>query len=232
MRRAGQKMEGIAGGEQQPASEGPMAQETGAGRAGEAALGGCGDASTVHGMAGELFQLASLLIGEQTRALRLIESSLATMEIDPCADPEAAREQARACVVRAALSQLALDEPAAFMARSMPLAHDPCIQDDDLAAAGVTQSQLHSWLEQDGRQEVRRGLRSWLEELPLAQRTIFVQRAVLGQGNEATAHLLREAGGTEAAGWTPEHVGESFRRALCSLANSLAHAPAADPLPA
>ena len=195
--------------------------------------GGCGDPGTVQGMAAELFQLASLLVGEEDRALQLIESSLASMAIDPCLDPEAAKEQARARVVRGALLSLSAAEPAAFSIVSIAgAAHTPCIQDDDLQAAGITPTQLRSWLEQQGRPELKRGLRAWLEELPLVQRTIFVQRAVLGQGNEAAASLLREAGGADAAGWTPQTVGEAFRQALCSLANSLAHAPVMDALPA
>ena len=193
----------------------------------------CGDAGAVQGMAVELFQLASLLIGNEGGALQLIERSLATMEIDPCRDPEAAKEQARACVVRGALAELSAAQPGAF--RSAPAGaagYAPCVQDDDLQAAGITPAQLRLWLEQQGKPELRRGLRTWLEELPVVQRAIFVQRAVLGQGNEAAASLLREAGGAEASGWTPQIVGESFRQALCSLANSLAHAPAADAVPA
>ncbi len=187
----------------------------------------------MQGMAMELFQLASLLVGDQGKALGMIESSLATMEIDPCLDPALAREQARSRVVHAALTQLAAEQPAAFRTDdSAAGAADPCIQDDDLQAAGITPAQLRGWLEQQGKPELRRGLREWLEELPLLQRAIFVQRAVLGQGNDTAAHLLREAGGTEASGWTAERVSGTFRRALCSLANSLAHAPAAEPLPA
>ncbi len=193
----------------------------------------CGDAGAVQGMAVELFQLASLLIGNEGGALQLIERSLATMEIDPCRDPEAAKEQARSRVVRGALAELSAAQPGAF--RSAPtgaVGYAPCVQDDDLQAAGITPAQLRLWLEQQGKPELRRGLRTWLEELPVVQRAIFVQRAVLGQGNEAAASLLREAGGAEAGEWTPQIVGESFRQALCSLANSLAHAPALDAVPA
>jgi len=193
----------------------------------------CGDAGAVPGMAAELFQLASLLVGDGDRALSLIERSLATMEIDPCLNPVLAREQARACIVRDSLAELALEQPAAFDTHATgSMEHDPCIQDDDLQAAGITPVQLRSWLEQQAKPELRRGLRDWLEELPLVQRAIFVQRAVLGQGNEAAATLLRETGGPQAKGWTSQNVSDTFRQALCSLANSLAHAPAAEALPA
>ncbi len=194
---------------------------------------GCGEAGAVQGMAAELFQLASLLVGDENRALQLIETSLATMAIDPCLDPEAAREQARARVVHGALAMLSQAQPGAFShVVELDAQHAPCVQDDDLQAAGITPAQLRAWLEQQEKPELRRGLRAWLEDLPLVQRTIFVQRAVLGQGNEAAASLLREAAGREAGGWTPQRVSEVFRQALCSLASALAHAPTADAVPA
>ena len=66
-------------------------------------------------------------------------------------------------------------------------------------------------------------LRGWLEHLPLAQRVVFVERAVLGQDNASTAQNLRAGGGESAAGWTADKVSEVFRQALCSLASSLVH---------
>jgi hypothetical protein len=192
----------------------------------ERANDGCGDASAVVGMAAELFQLASLLVGEENRALRLIESSLSSMEIDPCLNTEAAREQTRGQVVRGALRQLAAEEPGAFSTQTTPGTEaNPCIQDDDLESAGITPAQLRSWVDEGDRPELRSGLRAWLENLPAVQRVVFVQRAVLGQGNEAAADLLRESGGEQARGWTPKNVSQTFRLALCSLANSLVHAP-------
>ncbi len=191
------------------------------------ATSGCGEASAVQGIAVELFQLASLLVGDEAKALELIEHSIATMEIDPCIDPEAARTQARTRVTREALTRLVAAEPAMFAHGVQPaLAHSPCIQDDDLQAAGLTPAELRSWIESQGKPE----LRKWLEGLPVAQRAIFVQRAVLGQGNEAAASLLREAGG--AHGWTAEGVSGVFRQALCSLANLLVHAPGVEAVPA
>lgn len=196
------------------------------------AEGGCGDRGAVQGMAAELFELASLLVGDEDRALRSIEGALASMEIDPCLNPETAKEQARASVVRSALMELAGEHPAALATAEAPVGENPCIQDDDLEAAGVTQNQLREWLRAQEKPELRKGLRAWLEGLPVAQRAIFVQRAVLGQGNEAAASLLRETGGEAAGGWTSQRVSQTFRLALCSLANSLAHAPAGDALPA
>ena len=191
--------------------------------------GGCGDPGAVGGMAVELFQLASLLVGEEATAMRLVEDALASLAIDPCLEPEQAREQTRRAVVRTALVQMASAQPAAFASRAAAPEHDPCVQDDDLLAAGVTQEDLRLWLDaQPGSGTgLRSGLRGWIEELPPAQRVVFVQRAVLGQGNEAAATLLCEAGGEGARDWTPQTVSQTFRQALCSLANALAHAPGA-----
>jgi hypothetical protein len=192
-------------------------------RADNMAETGCGDPAVVPGMATELFQLASLLVGSEERALTTIESALSTMQIDPCLDPESARQQARLGVVRSALQTLAAEHPASLATiYADPAASGPCIQDDDLAGAGITEAQMRDW---QGSAGLQKGLRDWLESLPVAQRAVFVQRAVLGQGNEAAANLLREAGGSSAAGWASQDVSQTFRVALCSLANSLAHAP-------
>lgn len=181
----------------------------------------------VQGMAAELFQLASLLVGDGPSAAPLIESSLSNMEIDPCLDPEAAREQARTHVVRAALGLLAAQSPAEFAARTEGDIGSSCIEDDDLLAAGVSPAQLRGWLEGQGNGELRRELRQWLESLSPLQRVVFVQRAVLGLGNETVARKLDDASGkSNTPQWTAQGVSGVFRQALCSLANSLAHAPA------
>ena len=196
-------------------------------------MGGCGNEGAVSEIAVELFQLASLLVGSTGQALPLIEHALGRIEADPCLDPELAREEARRSVVREALRHLAAEQPAAFASQDAEgSGAAACVEDDDLQAAGISAAQLGQWLNEQGEGDLGRGPRVWLEGLPVAQRAVFVQRAVLRQGNEAAAHLLREAGGTEAKGWTPEKVSGLFRQALCSLANSLAHVPALSVVPA
>ncbi len=186
--------------------------------------GDCGEASAVGGMAEELFHLASLLVGDSGNALPVIEQALATVEIDPCLDPVEARQQARRAVVRTAIARLKAEQPAAFTgAADSGQGSDPCVQDADLQAAGVSAEDLRVWLGAHGGAALKSPARAWLEQLPAAERAVFVQRAVLGQGNEAAASLLREAAGAE--GWTGERVAGVFRRALCSLADALAHAP-------
>jgi DNA-directed RNA polymerase specialized sigma24 family protein len=179
----------------------------------------------VQGTALELFQLAALLLGDQDEAVRLVEETMARTEIDPCADPASARRQARQQVLEGALGRLRQTDPASFaVSGDAAAANNVCVEDEDLSAAGISHAQLTEWLASEGRQD----LRDWLRALPAAQRAVFVQRAVLGQGNVATAEAFQASApasdGKGGAGWwTPQAVGELYRLALCSLANSLAH---------
>jgi DNA-directed RNA polymerase specialized sigma24 family protein len=171
----------------------------------------------------ELYQLAALMLGDEADALSLVEQTVSQAEIDPCEQAEAAVDVARRQLIAAAVVKMKQADPAAFVAPagSSSNEHDICIQDDDLSAAGITPAELAQMVSGAGRDE----LRVWLEKLPLAQRAIFVQRAVLGWDNGATAETL-------GAGWQPQQVSDVFRQALCSLANSLVHSATANKIPA
>lgn len=182
--------------------------------------GGCGDASLVQGAAAELFQLASLLMSDQGEAISLVEETLATVEIDPCLDPPTARKLTQQQVLALGLARLRELDPGSF-AGVPGTGAAVCVEDEPLSAAGISHAQLSEWLASEGRQDMR----AWLAALPGAQRAIFVQRAVLGQGNAAVAEAL-DASSSGAAPWSSLAVGEMYRLALCSLANSLAHSPA------
>jgi len=95
-----------------------------------------------------------------------------------------------------------------------------CIDDNDLDAAGVATEELERMIAGPDRDRVR----SWLESLPTAMRTIFVLRAVAGFTTSETAGLLREHGGPDASGWSEDAVRELFRQGLCSLASQVLHA--------
>ncbi len=181
--------------------------------------GGCGNASVVQETAAELFQLAALLMSDQVQAVALVEETLASVEIDPCLDPPAARLLGRQQVLTLGLARLRQLDPGSFL--GVPGSSSPlCVEDEDLGAAGISKAQLAEWLATEGRQD----LRDWLAALPGAQRAIFVQRALLGEGNVAVARAL-DASADGSPSWTPLAVGEMYRLALCSLANSLAHSP-------
>jgi DNA-directed RNA polymerase specialized sigma24 family protein len=186
---------------------------------------GCSDA-LVEDTAVKLFQTAALLLGSGDEAVRLVEETMANVEVDPCAGGGNATTTLQNELVEAAIRQLSQREPDSFAVAEAGSGNALCIEDDDLSAAGITSSQLNQLLEDDGRNQ----LRNWLEHLPAAQRAIFVGRAMLGQDNAATAERLRLAGGEKAAGWTAGRVSDVFRQALCSLANSLAHSRAAIPV--
>jgi DNA-directed RNA polymerase specialized sigma24 family protein len=183
---------------------------------------GCSE-FVVQDTAAKLFQAAALLVGDETEAVNLVEATLAGVEVDPCADADRAQVLVQDHLVQAAIRRLSQREPGSFaVSDETGPATASCIEGDDLTSAGVSQAQLEYLLEGDGRNQ----LRDWLEHLPAAQRAIFVERAMLGQDNAATAESLRVNGGEGAAGWTPAKVGEVFRHALCSLATSLVHSRA------
>jgi len=170
----------------------------------------------------ELYQLAALMLGNESEALNLVESTVAQVEVDPCAEEKAGVDAARHHLIEAGVARMKQLDPQAFIA---PAPDDgpvvSCIEDDDLSAAGISPSQMAELIGGAGRGD----LRVWLEKLPLAQRAIFVQRAVLGWDNGATAASLNTGAGVKST-WSAQQISELFRQALCSLANSLVHSEA------
>lgn len=176
----------------------------------------------------ELFQVAALMLGSEADALNLVEQTVSQVEIDPCAQAEVTTAEVRRQLVEAAVARMQQSNPQAFLAPpASDQGSDTCIEGDDLSSAGITQAELAELLGGTGRDEMR----AWLERLPLAQRAIFVQRAVLGWDNEATAKTLKPAS-NPGAGWQPRQVSDVFRQALCSLATSLVHSATAHKVPA
>jgi DNA-directed RNA polymerase specialized sigma24 family protein len=167
----------------------------------------------------ELYQIAALMMGDEARAVEVVETAVAKTNVDPCAEAEASVQAARVNLVEAAVARLNQADPEAFDAPAVEGGSGGCIEDDDLASAGISASQLARMLTGPG----RRVLRDWLNQLSAAQRTIFVERAVLGWDNAAAAASLSKAA---ARSWQPRQVSDVFRQALCSLANSLVHAAA------
>lgn len=173
---------------------------------------------TAQSVAAELYQLAALLMGGGHQAAELVEAAIAGAQIDPCAEAEASIHGARLQLVEAAVRRLSQADSRAFDTPASAPAGG-CIEDDDLAAAGVSAGELARMVRDPGRGV----LRDWLNRLPVAQRVVFVVRAILGWDNAAAASALSRAA---ARPWQPGQVSELFRQALCSLASSLAHASA------
>lgn len=161
----------------------------------------------------ETWRFAALMLGSETEALRLIESTVASVEIDPCADPSAAGTLVRERVLDAALAIMHGHDPASFSA--FPVSSpSSCLEDE--SADPLSGAELAELVSGTGRSR----LREWLNRLTQAQRAVFVQRAVLGQDNAATARAINRF--SRPAVWTPDAIGRLFRQALCSLASSLA----------
>ena len=178
----------------------------------------CDDSALVESAARELYQTAALFVGDETEAIHLVEQTVASVEMDPCSDGEAARAAASSDLVRRALARVAALEPA----RMHPSASTDlggCVETDDLSAAGVTRQQLDDLL----RSAERTRMRQWLEGLGPVERSVFVLRAVMGRSGAEAAQLLHEATGDL---WTEGPVGGAYRAALCSLATALVHSAA------
>ena len=183
--------------------------------------GDCQDArAKVHEAAGELYQIAALMMGDEAQAVELVEATVSDTRIDPCTEADASVKAARQTLVESAVARLTKADPGSFDAPvTIHQASGHCIDEDDLASAGISASQLARMM--SGPERGR--LREWLNRLPVVQRAIFVERAILGWDNAAAAKSLSRAAARD---WQPEQVSELFRQALCSLATSLVHAAA------
>lgn len=176
----------------------------------------CSDAVlTAEHAALEMFQFAALMLGSETEALRLVESTVADVDIDPCADPAAAEGLVRKRVLDGALAIMHRHDPASFANVPTPDPCAPCIEDDETAP--LTGAEISDLVAKAGPGR----LRAWLDRLSQAQRAVFVQRAVLGQDNAATATAINRF--ARPSIWTAEAVSSLFRQALCSLASALVH---------
>jgi len=163
----------------------------------------------------EMYRLAALLLGSESEALRLVESSVAGVDVDPCADPCAARGLVQDRVLEGALAILHHQDPNSFVEVPATAAVSSCLDDEPASLSGAEISDLMAGAG-------RNRLREWLGRLSHAQRAVFVQRALLGRTNADTARAINRF--SRPSIWTPEAVGRLFRQALCSLASSLVHA--------
>ena len=168
-------------------------------------------------IAAGLYSLASMLVGEGEQSARLVEEAISSAQVSPCADPQEARLSSRRTLSAAALELLAQRDPGSLAAPEGLAPATTCIDDDDLASAGISTEELASMIGGPERDRVRK----WLESLPTWMRAVFVLRAVAGFTAAETAELLQTHVRPQAATWTPEAVREVFRQGLCSLASQL-----------
>ena len=168
-------------------------------------------------VAAGLYSLASMLVGEGEQSVRLVEAAIAAAQVSPCTDPQEAWQSSRRALGAAALEMLAQRDPGSLAAPEGLTPASICIEEDDLAAAGISTEELGGMIAGPERDRVR----EWLEGLPTWMRTVFVLRAVAGFNATETAEFLKAHGGAQAAAWTPEAAREVFRQGLCSLASQL-----------
>lgn len=173
-------------------------------------------------IAAGLYSLASMLVGEGEESVRLVEEAVANAEFSACGDPAQGRQSSRRTLAKAALRLLASRKPGCLDAPDGPAPAGTCIEDDDLASAGISAEELEHMIGGPDRDRVRK----WLAGLPTTLRTVFVLRAVAGFTAAETAGLLQENGGPKAAAWSQEAVRAVFRQGLCSLASQLIHSSA------
>jgi DNA-directed RNA polymerase specialized sigma24 family protein len=178
----------------------------------------CTDSASFELVARELYQTAALFVGDEGEAMQLVEQTVANIEMDPCADGDAARSAASHALIQRALGRVAALRPAQ-MHPSAAADLGGCVETDDLSAAGITREQLEGLLAGSDRTRMRQ----WLESLGPVERSVFVLRAVLGRNGSESAQLLRQTTGDS---WTETHVGGAYRAALCSLTSSLVHSAA------
>lgn len=176
---------------------------------------GCDDSAQIENAARELYRTAALFVGDEGEAIRLVEDTVASVEMDPCADGEAAQSAATNDLVQRALARLAVLRPVE-MHPSTGAELGGCVDTDDLSSAGVSRRQLDELLAGSN----GASMRQWLEGLGPVERSVFVLRAVLGRSGTDSAHALAQATGDA---WTESNVGGAYRSALCSLASSLVH---------
>jgi DNA-directed RNA polymerase specialized sigma24 family protein len=178
----------------------------------------CNESALFESAARELYQTAALFVGDENEATQLVEQTVAGVEMDPCADADAARSAASHDLVQRALARVAALR-SAQMHPSATADLGGCVETDELSAAGVTREQLEDLL--SGANRTR--MRQWLEGLGPVERSVFVLRAMLGRTGAESEQLLQQATGDP---WTEAHVGGAYRAALCSLASALVHSAA------
>lgn len=174
-------------------------------------------------IAAALYSLASMLVGEGEDSIHLVETAIANVEISACEDAEQARASSRRILVAHALELLERRQPGCLAAPAQPATSTGCIEDDDLAAAGISRQQLEAMMAGPDRDKVR----TWLNSLPVESRVIFTLRAVAGFTSPETAQLLVAHAGPAASAWTDDSVRDTFRQGLCSIASQLIQATTA-----
>ena len=90
----------------------------------------------------EMYQFAALMLGDEAAALSLVENTVASVDVDPCADPAAAKGLVRERVLDGALEAMQRQDPAAFAEVPAALQGGGCIEDDAVPLSGAEIAEL------------------------------------------------------------------------------------------
>jgi hypothetical protein len=170
-------------------------------------------------IAAELYNLASMLVGEGEDGARLVETAIATAELPNCHDPVEGNKSCLRALSAAALEMIEQNSPGSLAAPKDLAPAGVCIDEEDLKVASAAREEFERMIAGPDRERVRK----WLSGLSAAVRTVFVLRAVAGFTAAEIAGLLATHGGPQAAGWTEGMASQYFYRGLCSLASQLIH---------
>lgn len=171
-------------------------------------------------IAGKLYNLAAMLVGEGELCARLVERAIADSEVSICESLHAAQQSSIRVLCREAVAELASRDPENFAVPQIKPKHGCCLSDEEQKAAEVAPEALEALLSGPERARVR----AWLDQLPVVARTVFVLRTIAGLSVAETAEILIAQGGPKAAGWQQESVHEAFRAGLCPLTAHLLQA--------
>jgi DNA-directed RNA polymerase specialized sigma24 family protein len=177
----------------------------------------------INRIAADLYNLASMLVGEGEQSAGVVETAIAAAEVSCGQDSASRQRNYYQALSTAAISLIAQRAPDSLAAPESLTPSSVCIEEDELDAAGISSEELNYLIGGPDRDRVR----SWLSGLPPVPRTVFVLRAVAGFTPAETALLLQTHGGSLAAKWSTEAVREAFRQGLCSLASQLIHSSTA-----
>ncbi len=185
----------------------------------------------VDQVAGELYQLAALLLGDQDAAVTVVEESLASVQADPCVDEQAALREIRSRVVECALARMEAATPGALHAG--PATEQVCCEwkaEEQAPAPVADANSAQPWILASGSEAIVRRphtlqMRTWLEALAPATRAVFVLRGLLRYDDTRAADLLSRERSGAAYRWTAREVKRTYQDALCALGNLLTAQP-------
>ena len=171
-------------------------------------------------VAGELYRIAALLLGDQNAAVTVVEESLLAVDLHKCRGEAEALLEAQSCVVQQAVARMEQAHPGAFLSAAQPCGE--CIE-----PVGMGQEPLDATVagKEERTGQMQNQMRKWLDALAPAARAVFVLRGLLRYDDGFAADTLSQGLTASKYVWTAGQVRETYRNALCALGTLLAAQP-------